>query len=508
MATATYIPAIEQEQTKIRQQSNHAQGLSNIALRFDLEKEKMKEKIPSNKQPKRRRIDDTPGEAPMDISPTLGSPSGKSPPRILKLFPELLSKIFVDYQEKIQFKYRDWIPYEKIEQVWLCANTNIAAIEILKEACRIRGPDYLDWKELCRNPNALPLIEQYPNFIEYEELAYNSKAHALLMNIHETAPENFHWGNFSANSKAGLLIPDKSLEEAEMDADEYFELHDFEKLDWAKVSGNRSSYILDFLIKIVPFRINMGSLSGNPNPMAIDILTQRIAAEKLLERDPVAFEALPYNQKIDWFLLSANYSAVPLLMANRDKIRWDTIGANESARILIEQRIKIEEKYEAEEKEEDRKEHEREKEIIEIMKQIKSLREGLSKEKAKAKSQVDQTKKDFLLKEKAKSQVDQTKKSELEKSIRELKQKAKLLQEIKKKDKKEPYNRLNWCLICANRKLLNLVKLEYEKNNNKIESRLAYLAANPSIFILNKGGPYDPPENPTRFKTSSDNILR
>jgi len=547
MSASTYIPAVDQEQIKDRQKIKHTSGLSKIVINLDMKNEVINEKKPSEnpseKPSKRRRTSEIPVE-------------NKPQPRILQLFPELLSKIFVDYKEEIKFVYREWIPYKKIEQVWLCANTNIAAIEILTEVCRTRGPDYLDWKELCRNPNALPLIEQYRNFIEYEELAYNSKAYDLLIDTKENNPENFHWGNFSANSKAGLLITDKSLDEAEMTEDEYMGLHDFEKLDWAKVSSNRSTYIINFLIKTVPFRINMGTLSGNPNPMAITVLTQRIEDEKILEMEDLgAFEELPYNQKIDWFLLSENYSAIPLLEANENKIRWDTIGANENARRLIQERIIIEEGYEKEEREEDIREREREKDIY-IMKKLESLTKKLlikkykksmdqggvnDKAKLKEKKEINKLIKDLLKKEKSnkdqgeinelinellkiskskeksKSQEEEEKKKLINNLLEKggvnellygLSFRVKELQNTKKKDKQEPNNRLNWSLICANRKLLNLVEIEYKKNNNKIESRLAYLAANPSIFILSKGGPYTPAEDPTRFKTSSDKILR
>ena len=449
--SSSYIPIHEQKEQQKKEKTIHANSFGRLALG---------DAFIHENNPKKRKII---------------SKEGLSIPPMLNLFPDLLHKIIDDYKKTLEFTFRKWIPYQQIELAWLCANTNITAIQILTDACRIRGPDYLDWKVLCRNPNALSLIEQYPNLIEYDELAYNSSAYELLLKEKEKHPENFHWGNFSANSKAKTYITDKSFDEAGMNIEQFVLLHEAEKLNWANVSANRSSYILDFLFNTVPFRVNMGVLSGNPHPIAITELEKRLKFEESLT--PADIEALPYEQKIDWFLLSGNYAATHLLAANIDKIRWDTIGENENAKDLIKNRIKVEDEYEKEEKEQERQEHIREKRIREIMVQLKK-----PSKRSRLHLPVDMD------------------------NIKKLSNELETLKSVKRGVKKDANNRLNWCLICANRKLLNLVKEEYERNPNKIISRLPYLAANPSIFVLNKGSPPIPSESPTKFKTSSNKL--
>jgi hypothetical protein len=194
----------------------------------------------------------------------------QEPSQILRELPhEILTRIVeTHYKSTLKYKLRDWISSILDDQLekkiiepenWpalLCANTNIIAIEILKGIYedKNRGHKLLDMRALCKNPIALPLIEQIyrenPNLIEYDELAGNSAAYDLLMEVKDAVPPiNFHWGNFSANSKIGTLFTDKYADENQMIVEDYNMLHDWEKLDWAKVSSNRSTYVLQYLFK-------------------------------------------------------------------------------------------------------------------------------------------------------------------------------------------------------------------------------------------------------------------
>jgi hypothetical protein len=105
--------------------------------------------------------------------------------------------VYKDYKDQLKYKLRDWIStileeelrIEKIEPdewpKWLCANTNVTAIGILEGKYEEKGPDSLDWKELCKNPIAISLIKkayiESPKMIEYDELAGNSAAYDLLI---------------------------------------------------------------------------------------------------------------------------------------------------------------------------------------------------------------------------------------------------------------------------------------------------------------------------------------
>ncbi len=450
----------------------------------------------------------------------------KEPSLILNLLPhEILTRIVeTHYKSTLKYKLRDWISSilddqlekKKIEPEdwsrWLCANTNIIAIEILKKVYKERGPTFLDMKELCKNPIALPLIEQIyrenPNLIEYEELAGNSAAYDLLMEMAfekpptemateelptEMATEelptnlNFHWGNFSANSKAHSLIIAKSQKEDEMLVGDYSMLLDYEKLDWKKVSSNRSTVVLEFLFK-VPQRINIGSLSGNPNPMAINFLKKRIEIEKRLSAEEL--KRLEYSEKIDWELLSGNYAALRLLIANKDKIFWPSLSPNVSAISLIKDRIRYEEKLIKESNEKQKQRDEKiadlntkitthRSEIINLQTQLKNpdLPEGL----------IFIKKNDIVV---------------LEKKINKLEKKIDSEPPIENNFLFEP-NILNWPGICTNSKAIKLLEDTYKKTPDKIH--LQYLFANPSIFVLNHGDPSYPTELPIRFSSSSGN---
>lgn len=352
---------------------------------------------------------------------------------ILQLPKEVIKFLLEQFKEKLLFNFRGWIqPLLKLEEIDiiknLCANTNVIAIEILKDICK-KNPsviELLDWKELSKNPIAIEILQLEENrkHIEWYELAGNSAAYDLLLEEKETNPVNFHWGNFSANSKGYSLIADRALEEADMDVDEYEQLLDPQKLDWAKVSSNRSSKVLNYLKENHPDKIDYGSLSGNPNPIAIEMLRVRIEEEKGLTRRQL--NAIHYKDKIDWFLLSGNYAAINLLKENRDKIRYDYLSANEKAISLIRERIRKEKKLR------ENAENARQKKVEKLIKKGKTPTD--------ADALVPRTK-HFLY----------------------------------------GNNILNWVLINTNRKAINILK----ENQDKIH--LDYLLKNPSIFESDRG---------------------
>ena len=350
---------------------------------------------------------------------------------ILQLPKEMINKITEQFKEKLLFNFRGWIqPLLKLEEIDiiknLCANTNVIAIEILKDICKTNPSviELLDWKELSKNPIAIEILklEENRKHIEWYELAGNSAAYDLLLQEKETKPVNFHWGNFSANSKGYSLIADRALEEANMD--EYDQLLDPQKLDWAKVSSNRSSKVLNYLKKNHLDKIDYGRLSGNPNPIAIEMLRVKIEEEKRLTRREL--NARNYKDKIDWFLLSGNYAAINLLKENRDKIRYDYLSANEKAISLIRERIRKEKKLR------ENAEYARQKKVEKLIKKGKTSTE--------ADTLVPRTK-HFLY----------------------------------------GNNILNWVLINTNRKAINILK----ENQDKIH--LDYLLKNPSIFESDRG---------------------
>jgi hypothetical protein len=477
----------------------HATALDNIVFKID---KKNKNEIPSLPlQPrlplqlkKAKTIQNLPQHAEPQISRILSSD-------ILK------SIVYKDYKDQLKYKLRDWIStildeqlrIEKIEPdewpKWLCANTNVTAIGILEGKYREEnGPASLDWKELCKNPIAISLIEkayiESPKMIEYDELAGNSAAYDFLIREKEINPANFHWGNFSANSRIGTIFTDKYAEENEMVMEDYFMLRDWEKLDWAKVSSNRSTYVLQYLFKNVPHSlINIGSLSGNPNPIAIKFLKKRIKFEKRLQAE--VLERLQYHEKIDWFLLSGNYAAFHLLLANKDKIIWAGLSLNESAIPLIKERIIIEERLMKQTNKELAK---REKVIDDLKQQIENLKINVRDNENRLLRVVLEYPKISI-----KNQI-----YELEKKIVELEKEIDSVPHIENNFLFEP-NKLNWPSLCSNSKAIKILENEYKKNPNNIH--LQYLLANPSIFVLDRGDPSYPSNEPIRFRSSSGNNL-
>ena len=367
---------------------------------------------------------------------------------ILQLPKEVIKILLEQFKEKLLFNFRGWIqPLLKLEEIDiiknLCANTNVIAIEILKDICKTNPSviELLDWKELSKNPIAIEILklEENRKHIEWYELAGNSAAYDLLLQEKETKPVNFHWGNFSANSKGYSLIADRALEEANMDVDQ---LLDPQKLDWAKVSSNRSSKVLNYLKENHLDKIDYGRLSGNPNPIAIEMLRVKIEEEKRLTRREL--NARNYKDKIDWFLLSGNYAAINLLKENRDKIRYDYLGANEKAISLIRERIIIEKNLR------ENAEYARQKKVEKLIKKGKTSTE--------ADTLVPRTK-HFLY----------------------------------------GNNILNWVLINTNRKAINILK----ENQDKIH--LDYLLKNPSIFESDRGNKqlFNSKTSPIKWNTSS-----
>ena len=336
----------------------------------------------------------------------------------------------------------------------LCANTNVIAIEILKDICN-KNPsviELLDWKELSKNPVAIEILQkpEYRKHIEWYELAGNSAAYELLLVEKEAHKENFHWGNFSANSKGFHLIADKSLEEATTpNSSSSSSISSAKKLDWAKVSSNRSTKVIQYLRDYHPDKINYGSLSGNPNPIAIEMLRVKIEEEKRLR--PRQLDRILYKDKIDWNLLSSNYAAINLLKENRDKIRYDYLSANEKAISLIRERIRKEKQLRVNAK---LLEDARKKRVAKLIKEGKTPTE--------ADALVPHTK-SFLY----------------------------------------GSNILNWVLINTNRKAINIVK----ENQDKIH--LDYLLKNPSIFESDRGNKqlFNSKTSSIKWNTSSSLIL-
>ena len=85
------------------------------------------------------------------------------------------------------YKLHNWINIESLDWIDLCRNPN--AIHIIENNINIYNHNnisrlFLAFGYLSANPNAIHLLEQYPNLIEWHYLSKNPNAiHLLEQNI-------------------------------------------------------------------------------------------------------------------------------------------------------------------------------------------------------------------------------------------------------------------------------------------------------------------------------------
>ena len=98
----------------------------------------------------------------------------------------------------IPYKLRDWIhKFLFLDNFWqkLCLNSN--AVDLLEQ-----NQDKIDWNWLSLNPNAIYLLEQNQDKIDWEGLSMNPKAIHLL----EQNPDKISWGHLSGNPNGKHLL--------------------------------------------------------------------------------------------------------------------------------------------------------------------------------------------------------------------------------------------------------------------------------------------------------------
>ena len=172
---------------------------------------------------------------------------------------------------------------------WPDLSLNPNAMEILEDNFY-----YIDWKNLCRNPHprAIELLRENPEFIDWTALSANPAAIDLL----KENPEKIIWENLSKNPAATELLK-----------------NNLEHVVWYFLSDNPGAIEL---LKAHPDKIDWGRLSKNPHPEAIKWLLDNM-------------------QKIDWENLSANPGAIEWLADHPEKIDFMMLGRNPSGRDLI-----------------------------------------------------------------------------------------------------------------------------------------------------------------------------
>lgn len=156
--------------------------------------------------------------------------------------------------------------------------------------------EYVDYFNLCKNPNAIHLIEDR----DYLDMCLLSRK-PYAISILEKKKRRINWTNISFNSGASHLMTDN-----------------LDKIDWDNIAYNIGAIDL--------IKDNLHRLSS----LGWRILSKNSAAVSILESN---------IHKIDWDYLSLNTRAIKLLEKNISKINWVNLCKNTQGISLIENNL-------------------------------------------------------------------------------------------------------------------------------------------------------------------------
>jgi hypothetical protein len=166
------------------------------------------------------------------------------------------------------YKLRNWIPFEKI-----------------------------NWEGMSQNPNAIYLLEQYPNKINWRYISLNTNAiHIIRKNL-----DKIDWDLLSKNSNAIQILEEN-----------------MEKINWKNLSCNSQAL---HLIEKNMDKINWIELSRNLNSGVVSLFEKEIEEIKKRKIDPK-------NDDFPWTYMCNNPIFIDLLSKNKNKINWSSILAN------------------------------------------------------------------------------------------------------------------------------------------------------------------------------------
>ncbi len=204
--------------------------------------------------------------------------------------------------------------------IWCHLANNPYAIHLLKKYIQDVENDGLEY--ICSNRNAIGLIEENISKLTYEMAYLFLNLNPNAISILEKYPNyrNYKW--LSKNPKAIHLLEKKKNKK---------------KLDWDLLSENPNAI---HMLERNPTKINWQYLSWNEN--AIHLLEQnldKVDWYNLSENDN-AISILEKNlDKVDWRSFSMNLNAISILEKNLDKVDWDALCTNPNAVHIIEQHM-------------------------------------------------------------------------------------------------------------------------------------------------------------------------
>ena len=185
---------------------------------------------------------------------------------------------------------------------WCSLSSNPDAIQLLKT----KYPDKIDWNclSLNRNPEAIKLLKQNPNKINWELLCYNSNDEAIELIKENPKKINWHYLSKNTNTKAIELLKENP-----------------KKINWCELTLNPNSEAIK-LLKENPKKISWRILSDNSNPEAIDLL-KTYPVHKTLVYDDLA--------------MNVSDRAIELLIENIDKLTdlgWHVLSYNTNSKAI------------------------------------------------------------------------------------------------------------------------------------------------------------------------------
>ena len=267
---------------------------------------------------------------------------------------DILETIVQNYQKLQPSKYvlRDWVPKEKLDLFRLSGNP--CATELLMEQAdyenslsqeeydKLEKEKKISWMRLCNNEEGSKILKKYPSKILWSYLSNNSKQQAVDMikerleyekvNVHDIDEHNrVSYNSLCYNENPEIMELIKERIEYEIILwEENEDLQMVDILDWSYLSANPSAIEL---LKSNIDMIDWVSLSTNTNPLAIDLLRERVKKESKMSKKHYKV----WRNKIDWDVLSGNPIAIDLLRENLHKINWEYLSGNPSAIKFLEE---------------------------------------------------------------------------------------------------------------------------------------------------------------------------
>jgi hypothetical protein len=243
-------------------------------------------------------------------------------------------------------KFKSWINTSKICYEYLCQNESYFAMELVEQY----NKEHIHIRLMCINPYAIHILSRYTindvgYQIRYSDLCENSNAVKLIEEMINNFPNYVDWRLLSKNKNAIHLLKDNLdkvcwyyLSENE-NAISILE-ENIDKVCWTYLSKNKNAIHLlkDNLDKVCWYY-----LSGNEN--AISILEENI--------DKIVWCTLSQNNNLelfiskhpehinllDWDAVSNNEYCIRLIENNLDNVEWDSLLSNPSAIDLIEKNV-------------------------------------------------------------------------------------------------------------------------------------------------------------------------